>query len=223
MSIAHVTVTGGLTTSNPQTPACGPDVPACGPGYADSTALGGGVEAFPGSTVTSCTPLSRATARTPATRRPASRRSARRRSMPASFGDAAGIDNWGTMTLIGTIVTDNQASAVQSNGGGIVDEANARLGAAGARRVTGNTALGAAPRGASSGGGVFVAGGGAAHRRRELRRREQPPTWRGHDPASVSDAGRQTRTRRTRSAAGIISARRVGDDPQRRSSGTPSR
>jgi hypothetical protein len=52
ISIAGVTVTGGRTSTNPQAPGCGPDVPTCGPGYAGATALGGGVEAFPGTTVT---------------------------------------------------------------------------------------------------------------------------------------------------------------------------
>ena len=41
---------------------------------------------------------------------------------PASFGDAAGIDNWGAMTLVDTTVADNHAAGVQSNGGGIIVE-----------------------------------------------------------------------------------------------------
>ena len=31
---------------------------------------------------------------------------------PASFGDAAGIDNWSTMTLIDSTVSDNHAPAL---------------------------------------------------------------------------------------------------------------
>src|SRR3989442_6099735 len=79
---------------------------------------------------------------------------------PASFGDAAGIDNWGTMTLISTTVSDNHASAVQSNGGGLVDEADAALTLVNSR-VTGNSASAAPPYGRfASGGGIFVSGGG---------------------------------------------------------------
>src|SRR5215467_4936587 len=52
VTIANLTITGGVTTTDPQSPKCGPDVPACGPGYPSATALGGGVEAFPGTTVT---------------------------------------------------------------------------------------------------------------------------------------------------------------------------
>ena len=52
VSIAGLTITGGVTTSDAQAPRCGPDVPIRGPGYPDATALGGGVEAFPGTTVT---------------------------------------------------------------------------------------------------------------------------------------------------------------------------
>src|SRR5215831_6659552 len=52
VTIANLTITGGVTTTDPQSPKCGPDVPTCGPGYPSATALGGGVEAFPGTTVT---------------------------------------------------------------------------------------------------------------------------------------------------------------------------
>ena len=52
VTIANLTITGGITTTDPQSPNCGPDVPVCGPGYPSATALGGGVEAFPGTTVT---------------------------------------------------------------------------------------------------------------------------------------------------------------------------
>src|SRR5262245_48464555 len=45
VSISNLTITGGVTASNPQSPHCGPDVPTCGPGYPSATALGGGIEA----------------------------------------------------------------------------------------------------------------------------------------------------------------------------------
>ena len=78
----------------------------------------------------------------------------------ASFGDAAGIDNWGTMTLFDTTVSNNAGYAIQSDGGGIVDEANASLTLHGSR-VTGNSANGVAPTGRFvDGGGILVATGG---------------------------------------------------------------
>jgi hypothetical protein len=75
---------------------------------------------------------------------------------PASFGDAAGIDNWGTMSLIDTTVSDNHASAVQSNGGGIATERGSSLTLVNAR-VTGNSAAATGAFGRFvSGGGIFV-------------------------------------------------------------------
>lgn len=161
VSITGVTVTGGLTTSDPQAPHCGPDVPSCGPGYTDATALGGGIEAFPGATVTIRSSVVSGNRAEPAV----SVNSVKAvcpgpAPCPASFGDAAGIDNWGTMTLVSSTVSDNHASAVQSNGGGIVDEAGAALTLMNSR-VTGNTASAAPPYGRfASGGGIFVGGGG---------------------------------------------------------------
>lgn len=161
VSIAGVTVTGGLTATDPQAPHCGPDVPRCGPGYTDATALGGGIEAFPGTTVTIRNSVVSGNRAVPAI----SVNSVKAVCpgdvpCPASFGDAAGIDNWGTMSLIGTTVSDNHAAAAQSNGGGIVNEANASLTLLNSR-VTGNTASAAPPYGRfASGGGIFVDGGG---------------------------------------------------------------
>jgi fibronectin-binding autotransporter adhesin len=159
VTIANVTITGGLTTSNPQSPNCGPDVPTCGPGYADATALGGGIEAFPGTTVTILHSAVTRNRAVPALSTSSVKATCPTGPCPASFGDAAGIDNWGTMTLIGSSVSDNHASAVQSNGGGIVDEANASL-TLEHSRVAGNTASAAGPFGRFvSGGGIFVASG----------------------------------------------------------------
>ena len=52
VTLMNLTISGGLTTSNPHAPECGLDVPVCGPGYADATAIGGGIETFAGTTVT---------------------------------------------------------------------------------------------------------------------------------------------------------------------------
>ncbi len=161
VSLTSLTITGGLATSNPQAPACGPDVPTCGPGYADSTALGGGIEAFPHSTVTATHVAVTGNRAIPA-RTTTSVKAVCPGNVPcsASFGDAAGIDNWGTMTLYDTTVSDNTASGIQSDGGGIVDEANASLTLNGSR-VTGNSANGLAPTGRFvDGGGILVSTGG---------------------------------------------------------------
>jgi hypothetical protein len=161
VTISGVTITGGRTSSDPQAPRCGPDVPTCGPGYASATALGGGIEAFQGTTVTirsSVVTGNRAEPRT--TVNSVKAVCPGPQPCPASFGDAAGIDNWGTMALISTTVSDNHAAAVQSNGGGIVDEAHATLTLRDSQ-VTGNSATAAAPFGRfASGGGIFVGRGG---------------------------------------------------------------
>jgi hypothetical protein len=159
VTIANVTITGGLATANPQSPNCGPDVPTCGPGYADATALGGGIEAFPGTTVTILQSRVSGNQAVPALSTSSVKAICPAGPCPASFADAAGIDNWGTMTVIGSTVSDNHASAVQSNGGGIVDEANASL-TLEHSRVAGNTATASGAFGRFvSGGGIFVAGG----------------------------------------------------------------
>jgi hypothetical protein len=160
VTLANLTITGGLATTNPQSPACGPNVPTCGPGYADATALGGGIEAFPGSTVTILHSAVAGNRATPALSTSSVKATCPTGPCPASFGGGAGIDNWGTMTLIGTRVSDNHASAVQANGGGIVDEANASLTLKNSR-VIGNTASAIDPYGRFvDGGGILVAGGG---------------------------------------------------------------
>jgi hypothetical protein len=81
--------------------------------------------------------------------------------MPRLVGDAAGIDDWGTMTLVGTTVSDNHAAGNQSDGGGIVVEADASLSLTHSA-VTRNSASAPAPTGRlAAGGGSFVAGGGS--------------------------------------------------------------
>jgi hypothetical protein len=158
VTLTNLTITGGLTTTNPQAPGCGPDIPSCGPGYADATALGGGIEAFQGTTVTITRSVITGNRAVPAL----STQSVKAvcpgpTPCPASFGDAAGIDDWGTMTIVDSTVSDNYAAAVQSNGGGIVAESGARLTLLGTR-VTGNSAnaVGAFGRFAQ-GGGILAA------------------------------------------------------------------
>jgi hypothetical protein len=156
IAIADLTITGGVTSSNPHSPGCGPDVPTCGPGYADATALGGGIEALPGSTVTLLRTVVAGNRAAPSHTVPSVKAVCPTGPCPASFGDAAGIDNWGAMRLIRSVVRDNHASGAQSNGGGIVSEAGASL-ALEHSVVSGNRAEAIAPYGRFvSGGGIFV-------------------------------------------------------------------
>jgi hypothetical protein len=160
VTLADLTVTGGVSSSDPQSPHCGPDT-GCGPGYPTVTALGGGIEAFPGTRVT----LLR-DAVTGNVARPvgtvASTVSACPGDTPCPISLAAGggIDNWGAMTLEGTTVRDNRATGIQANGGAIVDETGATL-ALRASTVTGNLAAAPGPLGRfASGGAIHVATGG---------------------------------------------------------------
>jgi hypothetical protein len=154
--IAALTVTGGVARTGSQS-RCGPDVATCGPFYTTATALGGGIETSGGATVTVLN--SRITGnRAMPTRSVPSSEAVCPGNVPcrASFGDAAGIDDWGTMTLIGTTVSNNHAAGDQSDGGGIVDEQGASLTLRGST-VSGNTASALPPAGRfAAGGGIFV-------------------------------------------------------------------
>jgi hypothetical protein len=160
VTIANLTITGGVTTTNPHAPECGLDVPVCGPGYADATAIGGGIETFAGTTVTLRDSVVSGNRATPAQTTSSVKATCASGPCPAAFGDAAGIDVWGTMALVDSAVSDNHASApAQSNGGGIAVHSGASLSLQGAR-VTGNSAAATAPTGRFvSGGGIFVNGG----------------------------------------------------------------
>ncbi len=155
--IESLTITGGRTTGNPQSPHCGPDVPTCGPGYASATALGGGVEAFPGTTVTMVHAVVTGNRAVPARSVPSVRAICPGEvPCPASFGSAAGIDVWGRMTLIETTVSNNHGAGAQSNGGGIAVETGGSL-TLRASAVVGNSVAAVAPTGRfASGGGIFV-------------------------------------------------------------------
>jgi hypothetical protein len=157
VTIAKLTITGGLTTTNPHAPECGLDVPVCGPGYAESTAIGGGIETFAGTTVTLLNSIVTGNRSTPAQTTSSVKATCASGPCPAAFGDAAGIDVWGTMTLVDSTVSDNHASApAQSNGGGIAVHSGASLSLQGSQ-VTGNSAAATAPTGRFvSGGGIFV-------------------------------------------------------------------
>jgi hypothetical protein len=162
VTLSDLTVTGGDTSADPQAPRCGPDVTTCGPGYPGVTALGGGIEAFAGTDVTIRDSAITGNRAVPDGSVPSVRAVCPGAvPCPASFGDGAGIDDWGTMTLIGTSVSDNHAAAIQSDGGGIAVESGASLALADSS-VTGNSASAVAPTGrGAAGGGIYVAGGGS--------------------------------------------------------------
>lgn len=162
VTLANLTITGGDTSTDPQAPNCGPDIPTCGPGYTTAGALGGGIEAFQGTTVTVFDSAITANRAVPSTSVPSVHAVCPGDvACPASFGDAAGIDDWGTMTLIRTTVTDNVAAADQSDGGGIAVESGASLSLADSS-VTGNSVSAVPPTGRfAAGGGIFVDGGGS--------------------------------------------------------------
>jgi hypothetical protein len=159
VTLSNLTISGGVTTSNPHAPECGLDVPVCGPGYADATAIGGGIETFAGTTVTLSHSIVTGNRATPALTTSSVKATCANGPCPAAFGDAGGIDVWGTMTLIDSTVSDNHASApAQSNGGGIAVHSGASLSLHGSL-VVGNSAAATEPTGRFvSGGGIFVNG-----------------------------------------------------------------
>lgn len=159
VTLDDLTITGGLTTSNPHAPECGLDVPVCGPGYADSTAIGGGIETFAGTIVTISDSIVTGNRATPAHTTLSVKATCAGGPCPAAFGDAGGIDVWGSMTIVDSTISDNHASApAQSNGGGIAVHSGASLSLSGSQ-VTGNSAAATGPTGRFvSGGGIFVNG-----------------------------------------------------------------
>lgn len=157
VTLAGLTITGGVATGNPQAPKCGPDVPSCGPGYADATALGGGIEAFQGTTVTISRSVVTGNRAVPALATQSVKAVCPGPTpCPASFGDAAGVDNWGRMTIVDSTISDNYAAAVQSNGGGIATEKGSSLTVLNSR-ITGNSANAVAPFGRFVQGGAIYA------------------------------------------------------------------
>jgi hypothetical protein len=134
----------------------------CGPGYTSVTALGGGIEAFPGTTVTVRHSVITANRAVPDGSVPSAVATCPG-SVPcrASFGDTAGIDDWGAMTLIDATVSDNHAAGDNSDSGGIVVEWTASLSLQ-RSIVAANSASSPPPDGrGADGGGIFVAAGGS--------------------------------------------------------------
>ena len=162
VAIHDLTISGGVTT------ASGRCATICGDGYADATALGGGIAVPPaadgsaGATVTVSDADITANRAEPATTVPSVRSVCP--NGPCRFGLAAGggIDNAGDLTLINTAVTANHAGGAlnsDAEGGGILNE---EPGTVTLRHtvVAGNEATASAPNGRfAEGGGIFAAGG----------------------------------------------------------------
>ena len=196
----------------PAEPDCGPDVPTCGPGYADATALGGGIEAFPGTTVTILQSKATGNQAAPGLPRPASRRPAR--PVPARLVRR----RWRNRQL-GHDDADRLHRQRQPRLGRPVERRrhrerrNASLTLKNSR-VAGNTASasGAFAR-FVSGGGIFVDGGGTLRDRRQRDRQEQR---RAHelDPPPLSHAGRGHRPGQFRRRRDLPLRRLDRDTPQ---------
>jgi len=163
VSIRDLTITGGYSRTD-RTGECGPDIPNCGPGYMKATALGGGIEilprryGLPGAKVVISNTAVTGNRAAPTTTVPSVGAVCPHGPCPASQAAGGGIDNWGMLTLTDSVVSDNRAVGeltAQADGGGIADEASARLTLIGSS-VTGNTAS-AAPNGRfADGGGIYV-------------------------------------------------------------------
>jgi len=160
VTMSNLTITGGINTG--PSPKCGPGLLTCGPGYPTATALGGGIETFPGTTVTILHSLITGNKAVPAVQVTSVVATCDAGTYcQTSQGAGGGIDDWGTMTLIGSQVTDNQASGVNGDGGGICVELSASLSLQ-ASAVTGNSATAPSPDGrAAEGGGISVDSGGS--------------------------------------------------------------
>ena len=157
VTISGLTLTGGVSESDPQSPNCGPDLITCGSGYTTATALGGGIEAFPGTDVTienSVVTDNRAVPSRTVTSVTAT--CSANTMCQFSEGAGGGIDDWGTMTVIDSQVTDNRARGINAYGGGIVVERTASLSLRDST-VTGSRATSPWPDGrGGGGGGIFV-------------------------------------------------------------------
>jgi hypothetical protein len=163
VTIKRVTITGGVTNSSAH---CGPN---CGADYVQATALGGGIEVPPaagsatGATVTLSDSAVTGNRVAPVVTVP--HESADCPDEPCRFAVAGGggIDNWGTMTLKNTTVSDNEVGgplASSADGAGILSDGSLTLRNS---AVEGNRAIASAPNGRFAvGGGIFVTDGALA-------------------------------------------------------------
>jgi hypothetical protein len=154
VSIRGVTVTGGVTSSSPEsTDFVGAD---------DVVALGGGIEISPaagystGATVTIENSVVTANRAAPTATLPLGP-PCPGGPCPFAWAKGGGIDNWGNLTLVNTTVSDNTVAGVASDadGGGINSWPGATLALTNSS-VVGNQAVASVNGRFAEGGGIFT-------------------------------------------------------------------
>jgi hypothetical protein len=162
VSIAGVTITGGLSHGNPSG-RCAADVPECGPGYLRATALAGGIEIAPLATVTISNSFVTGNRATSTVTVASVGARCPNGPCPFAYAGGGGIDNWGKLTLVDTTVSDNTAGGgitAQADGAGILSEAGGSLTLVHST-VKGNLVRVSAPNGRFAAGGAVYMDGGA--------------------------------------------------------------
>jgi hypothetical protein len=158
VTISGVTITGGLTTSSPQSEEAGDQ---------NVIALGGGIEVpfsadgGPGAAVTIKDSVVTRNRVAPTATVPSGNATCPDGPCPFAWAKGGGIDTAGPLTLRNTIVTDNSAGGVASDaiGGGISVWETGSLTVT-RSRISGNRAVAGEPNGRfAEGGGIFVGDG----------------------------------------------------------------
>jgi hypothetical protein len=165
VSIDGVTITGGVTTSSPES------VPLTGKDGVD--ALGGGIE-IPsnadlsgGATVTITNSVITGNRVAPTATVP-SHHACPSGPCPNALAAGGGIDSWGTLTVVGTTISNNLVGAAAglsnvaagADGGAIYSEASAGPLTISNSVISGNQVSTSAPNGRfANAGGIFVIGG----------------------------------------------------------------
>jgi hypothetical protein len=166
VSIDGVTITGGVTTSSPES------VPLTGKDGVD--AFGGGIE-IPsnadfsgGATVTITNSVITGNRVAPTATVPSTHAVCPSGPCPNATAAGGGIDNWGTLTVVGTTISNNLVGAAAglsnvaagADGGGIYSEASAGPLTISNSIISGNQVSTSAPNGRfANSGGIFVIGG----------------------------------------------------------------
>jgi hypothetical protein len=166
VSINGVTITGGVTTSSPES------VPLTGKDGVD--ALGGGIE-IPsnadfsgGATVTITNSVITGNRVAPTATVPSTHAVCPSGPCPNALAAGGGIDNWGTLSVVGTTISNNLVGtaaglsnvAAGADGGAIYSEASAGPLTISNSVISGNQVSTSAPNGRfANSGGIFVIGG----------------------------------------------------------------
>ena len=158
VAISGVTITGGLTTSSPQSEDVGGE---------NVIALGGGIEVpfsadgGGGAAVTIKDSVITRNRVAPTATVPSGNATCPDGPCPFAWAKGGGIDTAGSLTLVNTVVSDNSAGGVASDaiGGGISVWETGSL-TVSSSRVSGNRAIAGKPNGRfAEGGGIFVSDG----------------------------------------------------------------